>query len=78
MDTNDPISGLSTMIFLLDGRTTRLDASAPYDLRGTRRDGTASALDTRKLRNGMHRLTAIALVGGRARIVYQADFRVSN
>ncbi len=75
---DDPIAGLTTVVFLLDGRIVGIDGSAPYDLNGTRRGGTAPPLDTRRLRAGSHRITAIALLNGLATVVYTADFRVAN
>ncbi|MEO6572084.1 MAG: Ig-like domain-containing protein, partial [Ilumatobacteraceae bacterium] len=77
-EADDTIAGLRTVVFLVDGKIVGDDSSAPYDARGTRRDGTANALDTRKMRNGMHHVTAIAILDGGARIIYQADVRVAN
>ena len=75
---DDAIAGLMAMAFLLDGRIVGIDASAPYDAVGTGRNGLANALDTRRLRNGPHRLTAIAILDGGFTIVYSADFTIAN
>ncbi len=75
---DDPIAGLSAVIFLVDGKALGTETSAPYDARGTRRDGSANALDTRRLRNGTHQFTAITILNGGARITYRAEFRVAN
>jgi hypothetical protein len=77
-EADDPIAGLTAVVFLLDGKPIGLDESAPYDARGTRRDGTAIALDTRGLPNGVHRLTAIVVLDGFATITYRSDFHVAN
>jgi hypothetical protein len=74
---DDPIAGLTAVVFLIDGRLTEIDASAPYDVRGTTRSGSANALDTRRLANGSHQLTAIAVLRGRT-ITYEATFTVAN
>ena len=74
---SDPIAGLSRLVFVLDGRTIGSDTAAPYDAFGTRR-GLAVPFDTRRLRNGNHRLVAIVQLVGGGRIVYSADFRVAN
>ena len=76
-DANDAIAGLSRVVFVLDGRTIASDTAAPYDAFGTRR-GLAVPFDTRRLRNGNHRLVAIVQLVGGGRIVYSADFRVAN
>jgi hypothetical protein len=66
------------VIFRIDGKLMRLESVAPYDISGTRRDGTANAFDTRRLRNGTHEVTALVVLNGTARILYSADFRVAN
>ncbi|HEY5422455.1 MAG TPA: Ig-like domain-containing protein, partial [Ilumatobacteraceae bacterium] len=76
-DVGDPIAGLDRVVFQLDGRTIATDSSAPYDAFGARR-GVAAPFDTRRLRNGNHRLVAIVQLAGGGRIVYTADFRVTN
>ena len=73
----DAIAGLRRVVFVLDGRTIGSDAAAPYDAFGTRR-GLAVPFDTRRLRNGNHRLVAIVQLVGGGRIVYSADFSVAN
>jgi hypothetical protein len=74
---NDPIAGLRQVTFILDGRSVASDSSAPYDAFGVRRGGPV-ALDTRRLRNGNHRIVAIVELAGGGRISYTADFRVAN
>jgi hypothetical protein len=63
--------------FILDGRAVSSDTSAPYDAFGVRR-GVPVALDTRRLRNGNHRIVAIVELAGGGRISYTSDFRVAN
>jgi hypothetical protein len=75
---DDPIVGKAAVIFRIDGKLMRLESVAPYDISGTRRDGTANAFDTRRLRNGPHEVTALVVLNGTARILYSADFRVAN
>jgi hypothetical protein len=74
---NDAIAGLRRVTFILDGRAISTDTTAPYDAFGTRR-GLAVALDTRRLRNGNHRMVAIVELAGGGRITYTADFRITN
>ena len=69
----DSISGLTTVVFTLDGWPIMADATAPYDAFNTSR-----GLDTRWLRNGTHRIVAIVQLAGGARVLYTADFRVTN
>jgi len=76
-DVGDPIAGLDRVVFQLDGRTIATDSSAPYDAFGARR-GVAAPFDTRRLRNGNHRLVAIVQLAGGGRIVYTANFTVAN
>ena len=74
---DDPIAGLRRVVFQLDGKTLGTDSSAPYDaVRGGRR--VTPGLDTRRLRNGTHRLRVIVELRGGGRIVYLANFRVNN
>jgi hypothetical protein len=78
-DAADSIAGLGKVVFVLDGKTIRSDSSAPYDAEGTTRNGSPIALDTRFMRNGTHRLTAIVQLKGEGiRIVYTAVFQVAN
>ena len=65
------------MIFVLDGKTLGSDSSAPYDAVGTRR-GLAVSLDTRRLRNGTHRMVATVVLEDGGRISYTVDFLVAN
>jgi hypothetical protein len=74
----DPIAGLAAIIFAIDGRPAGIDLSAPYDVGGTNRNGTASPIDTRRLRNGQHQLTAIVVLDGGRMLTYEASFRVQN
>ena len=76
-DAGDPIAGLGRVVFQLDGRNIATDSSAPYDAFGTRR-GVAAPFDTRRLRNGNHRIVAVVQLAGGGRIVYSATFRVAN
>ena len=75
---NDAIAGLSSVTFTVDGIPISRDSTAPYDLLGSHRDGTALPLDTRLLRRGKHRITAIVTLSGGGRVVYTADFQVAN
>jgi hypothetical protein len=78
-DAGDPISGLDAVCFLLDGRIVTTERLAPYDLLGTTHDGSAVQLDTRKLRNGTHTLSAIVKLAGDDVVVkYTAVFTVAN
>ena len=77
-DANDPIAGLSKVTFFLDGKKEGTDSSAPYDAFGTGNHGTPNAFDTRRLRNGNHRITAIVELDGGGTVVYEAVFRVAN
>ena len=74
---NDSIAGLDKVSFVLDGSKMGSDATVPYDASGTRRD-LAIAFDTRRLRNGSHRLVAIVRLAGGGQVVYTADFTVAN
>ena len=76
-EASDAIAGLNRVVFVLDGRTIGSDSAVPYDAFGTRR-GLAVPLDTRRLRNGNHRLVAIVQLLGGGRITYSADFQVAN
>ncbi len=73
----DSIAGLRRVTFVLDGSSVSADTAAPYDAFGARR-GLAVALDTRRLRNGNHRMVAIVELAGGGRVSYTADFAVAN
>ncbi|MEY2415022.1 MAG: hypothetical protein QOH53_356, partial [Ilumatobacteraceae bacterium] len=75
-DANDSITGLSTVAFMLDGKTVGFDSSVPYDAVTTGHG--LSALDTRRLRNGNHQMLVIVQLQGGGEITYTANFRVSN
>jgi hypothetical protein len=73
----DPIAGLGSITFGLDGRRVGTETTEPYDLLGSRRGG-ALALNTKFLRNGEHRVTATVRLAGGGAIVYEARFTVAN
>jgi hypothetical protein len=73
----DPIAGLSSITFRLDGRRVGTETTEPYDMLGSRRGG-AIALTTRFLRNGEHRVTATIRLAGGGVITYEARFTVAN
>jgi hypothetical protein len=75
---NDAISGATSVVFRLDGRTLATDSWVPYDAAGTGRGGYANAIDTTRLRNGFHRLTATVKLAGGAQFTYDVQFRVAN
>ena len=75
---NDAISGATSVFFSIDGITVSRDTTAPYDMLGSRRDGSAVPLDTRVLRNGRHRVTAVVTLAGGSRFTYTAEFTVAN
>jgi len=73
----DPIAGLRSITFRLDGRRVGSETTEPYDLLGSRRGG-AVALRTTFLRDGEHRVSAeVRLVGGGV-VTYTATFVVDN
>jgi hypothetical protein len=74
----DPIAGLRSMTFRLDGRRVGTETTEPYDLMGGRRKGPAVALNTRFLRDGEHRVTAEVRLAGGGVVTYTAVFRVDN
>ena len=75
----DSISGAREVVFLIDGKQVRRDAVADYDLVGSRSDGKALALDTRKLKNSKHELVAVVYLSGEdVAVVYRASFTVNN
>jgi hypothetical protein len=74
----DAVVGLRSVLFFVDGVLVNSDATAPYDLLGSRRDGTPVALDTRLLRNGRHRISAVVLLAGGLSLSYTADVQVRN
>jgi hypothetical protein len=76
-ETNDPIAGLRRVAFELDGRTIGTDSLSPYDAIETRRR-VAPGLDTTRLRNGNHRMVVTVQLQGGGKVVYVANFRVSN
>jgi hypothetical protein len=73
----DPIAGLRSITFRLDGRRVGSETTEPYDLLGARRGG-AVALNTRFLRDGEHRVTAEVRLAGGGVITYSATFAVDN
>jgi hypothetical protein len=75
-DASDSIAGLSSVVFVLDGKTLGTDSSVPYDAVTMGRN--VSALDTRRLRNGDHRMLVNVQLGGGGEITYTASFQVSN
>ncbi len=75
---SDRIAGATSVVFRLDGRVVTNDVSVPHDLMGSTRNGSAVALDTRRLRNGFHRVSAVVQLAGGATFTYDVQFRVSN
>ena len=73
----DPIAGLRSITFRLDGRRVGTETTEPYDLEGARRGG-AIALNTRFLRDGEHRVTAQITLAGGGVVTYTAVFQVDN
>jgi hypothetical protein len=74
----DAIAGLDRITFRLDGEAVEFEWTTPYDLLGTRKDGSATALDTRSLRNGRHRVSAAVHLSGGGLVTYESTFTVSN
>jgi hypothetical protein len=75
----DSIVGVREVVFFLDGKQVRRDASVDYDLVGNWFDGKALPFDTRKLNNGKHELVALVrLSGDDVELAYRAGFTVSN
>jgi len=77
-EAGDAIAGLSNVAFYVDGKLVRTQTSVPYDAFGNRRDGSAMPFDTKALRNGKHRITAVVNLSAKVRVVYTADFQVAN
>ena len=75
---NDSIDGLNTVVFFIDGFPVNTDSSAPYDALDTKSNGQATPLDTRVLRNGKHRATAVVWLRGGGLVTYSVEFRVAN
>ena len=74
----DWIAGGRSVVFRLDGRVMTTDTSAPYDLLGSGRGGLAIGLDTRRVRDGSHRVSAVVQLAGGSTVTYDVQFRVSN
>ena len=74
----DPIAGMRSITFRLDGRRVGTETTEPYDLLGSRRNGTAVALQTRYLRTGEHRITAEVKLAGGGVVTYSAVFVVER
>lgn len=74
----DQIAGLSSVAFFIDDRAAASEASIPYDLNGTNKDGSAQALDTSALSNGSHELRAEVRLSGGPVMMYRATFTVKN
>jgi len=64
--------------FFLDGRFYKTEWHAPYDLRGTRRSGTAYPLRTYYLRNGSHSIRAEVIVASGKSFSVTTSFMVLN
>jgi hypothetical protein len=63
---------------LLSRSPYRTVLSTPFDLAGSRPDGTARPLDTTRLRNGPHTLIALLDLAGGGTATARARFSVSN
>jgi hypothetical protein len=78
-----PDGGTSRVRFFLDdptmsGTPRQIEKNAPWDFAGTNSDGTAKALDTNVLVDGVHTITAaIDLSGGGVEVV-EASFTIAN
>ena len=75
-------AGITKVLFYLDdpARTAapyRTELGAPWDLVGGNSDGTAKPLDTRKLTNGQHTITAVVTRSG-VTTVANSTFNVNN
>jgi hypothetical protein len=69
------LQGVRSIKFQLDGRTVRVDTSAPFDLKGNRRS-RAQLLNTSGLKEGEHTVKAtVTLLSGRT-VVWTASFTV--
>jgi hypothetical protein len=64
--------------FFLDGRFIKTEWYAPYDLTGTRYDGTATSIRTNNLENGSHRLRAKIILASGDKFTVRASFKVLN
>jgi hypothetical protein len=73
----DPIAGLRSITFRLDGRRVGTETTEPYDMLGARRGG-AIALNTRFVRDGQHVVTAQVTLAGGGVFTYMAVFTVDN
>ena len=64
--------------FFLDGEFFKTEWRAPYDLSGTKYDGTAAALSTYYLNNGSHRLRAKVKLASGKKFSVKTSFMVLN
>jgi N-acetylneuraminic acid mutarotase len=74
---------ISQVLFYLDdddqsGPPARVEGKAPYDLAGTRLDGTANALHTTDLTDGAHSISAVVDTPDGESAVVAATFFVGN
>jgi hypothetical protein len=55
-----------------------IERNAPWDFAGTRSTGAAVGYDTRKLKNGAHRITAVVSWASGAKTTTASYFKVAN
>lgn len=71
-----PTTATTKTTFKVDGGTVITESRRPFDAKGTADDGTAKPLDTTKLSNGKHTITANSVSPDRAATTY--SFTVQN
>ena len=69
---------IQSVRFSIDGANVTEDASAPFDLLGTRTDGSARLFSSRLLRDGTHTIQARILLANGQIEIQQASFVTSN
>jgi len=64
--------------FFLDGNYVKTEIYPPYDMKGTRNDGSAASLSTWNLHQGNHTAAAIVYLESGARTFVSSQFSVGN
>ena len=75
-------SNVSKVLFFVDqpdlANITHTENAKPFDLNGTKDDGSAQGLDTKTLKDGQHTVTAVVLSQGQKLDVLRSTFTVKN
>ncbi|MFK7995272.1 MAG: superoxide dismutase family protein [Granulosicoccus sp.] len=73
-----PNEAVASVDFFIDGSPTRTETMAPYDLAGTSAYGRAGGLNTRRLANGTHTVSAVINLTSGEQTFVSSVFTVDN